>query len=99
MSIGSRKSDYAEEQLRDDLATVLDERVETLEYLHSSDLVDDVLEESADGVDKKIDAKRVGRNIVEAAESAGLHIEKWAHNGVSTTWLVEDRDDDQEADR
>lgn len=91
MSTKQRTTDTDDptEQFRTTLADVLDERVDDREYLHSSDLTDAV----------DAGAKKIGRNLKSAADRAGLHAEKWSHNGVSTTWLVEDRDDDQEADR
>lgn len=85
-------SEYPPDRLRDDLANLLSERLgdDSVAYLHSSDL--------AEGLDAN--ARRVGRNLEAAAKRADLHAEKWSHNGRSTTWLVEDRsDDDQEADR
>lgn len=71
------------------LAEVLAGRVDERAYLHSSDLSDD----------ERLDAgaKKIGRNLKPAADRAGLHAEKWSHNGVSTTWLVEDRSGDQKA--
>jgi hypothetical protein len=76
-----RDSIYLSDQLRDDLATLLLERLsdEPLTYLHSSDL--------SERLDTS--AKRVGRNLEAAAERAGIRAEIWAHNGNSTTWLVE----------
>lgn len=82
---GSNRSEYPPEQLRDDLATLLAERLEgdAVTYLHSSDLAEHL----------DANARRVGRNLEAAAERAGLHAEKWSHNGRSTTWLVESRGD------
>ncbi|MFD1634616.1 hypothetical protein ACOZ4L_02655 [Haloplanus ruber] len=86
----SDSSPYPADQLVEDLANLLDDRLDddSLAYLHSRDLSDDL----------DANARRIGRNLVDAADRADLHAEKWSHNGRSTTWLVEDRDD-QEADR
>ena len=84
---------YSSDQLREDLAELLRERLsdEPLTYLHSSDLSEHL----------DANAKRVGKNLEAAAERAGFRAEKWGHNGNSTTWLVErvDGDRDQEGDR
>lgn len=87
MSTRTSDSDDPTEQFRNRLAAELDDRVDHREYLHSSDLTDAV----------DAGAKKIGRNLEAAADRAGLHAEKWSHNGVSTTWLVER--DDQESDR
>jgi hypothetical protein len=83
---------YTPDELRDDIAALLLERLrgDSLLYLHSSDLSEQL----------DTNARRVGRNLEAGAERAGLRAEKWAHNGNSTTWLVERVDeDDQEGDR
>ncbi|WP_257627836.1 hypothetical protein [Haloplanus salinarum] len=78
-------SEYPSDQLRDDLAALLHEQLgdDSTAYLHSSDLAEHL----------DANARRIGRNLEAAAERAGLHAEKWSHNGRSTTWLVEDRGD------
>jgi hypothetical protein len=82
---GSNRSEYPPDQLREDLASLLSTRVDgdTAAYLHSSDLAEHL----------DANARRIGRNLEAAADRAGLHAEKWSHNGRSTTWLVEKRDD------
>jgi len=86
----SNGSEYPPDQLRDDLATLLSEQLgdDSVAYLHS-----DSLAEHLDA-----NAKRVGRNLKAAAERAGLCAEKWSHNGRSTTWLVENRNDQKDGD-
>jgi hypothetical protein len=81
-------SEYPPDQLRDDLAILLDEQLggDQTTYLHSSDLAEHL----------NANARRVGRNLEAAAERAGLHAEKWSHNGRSTTWLVEKRNDQED---
>ena len=88
----TKDSVYTPDELRDDISQLLLDRLgeDSLRYLHSSDL--------SRNLDTK--ARRVGRDLESAAERAGLRAEKWAHNGNSTTWLVERVDeDDQEGDR
>lgn len=81
----SGSSEYPSDQLRDDLAVILREQLgdDSVTYLHSSDLAEHL----------DANARRVGRNLEAAAERADLHAEKWSHNGRSTTWLVEKRED------
>jgi hypothetical protein len=80
-------SEYPPDQLRDDLAALLREQLggDPTTYLHSSDLAEHL----------DANARRVGRNLEAAAGRAGLHAEKWSHNGRSTTWLVEDCGDQE----
>lgn len=85
----TKDSVYSPDELRDDIARLLLDRLgeDSLLYLHSSDLSRNL----------DTNASRVGRNLKSAAERAGLRAEKWAHNGNSTTWLVERVDAQEES--
>ncbi|WP_311174095.1 hypothetical protein [Halobellus ordinarius] len=80
---------YIPDELQEDIASLLLDRLgdDSHLYLHSSDLSEHL----------DTNAKRVGRTLEIAAESVGLQASKWAHNGNSTTWLIERIE--QEGDR